>query len=279
MKVIHISDLHFKSSRSDKINNLITKIIEEYSQERIKPLVIITGDLVEGPSLIRMKNCYAILKRLKEAGHDVLLCPGNHDVKGTLKILWKEVHGSKYIEGALLEFNTIFSPLLPQESWELPQETNNLLNYPRVNKYDNYYFIGLDSNNNKDNATGTIGSEQLDKLKNQIYRIKSENINNKITVYFHHNLFSFDPGAIPGSLDAKKVRLTDRKELRSILKDDVDAIMFGHFHVNKNYSSRLEELGNPLLQLAGNCVFSKNEVNWFEFDLEQNLITEFSKSG
>lgn len=274
MKTIHISDLHYRTSRAKKINHLVDKIIEQYSNEAIKPVIIISGDLVESPRKERMLACYQVLIRLKEAGHDLLICPGNHDVKKTRKILHKKMHGAKYSASSVKRFNKIFKPLLPTESWNLPEVENDLLNFPKVNKYGNYYFIGLDSNNTENFPTGTIGTEQKNELKKQIQRIKEEDVNNKIIIYLHHNLFWFDPGVFPGRIDGNWLALTDRYDLRKILKNQVDAIMFGHFHVNTNYSNRADELGNPLMQLAGDSVMSSG-VRWFEFDLENNKINNF----
>ena len=283
MKIIHLSDLHYRKSESKKTKSLVEHILNHYSEEKEKPLIIITGDLVESPKSERMEGCFNHLNLLKDAGHDILICPGNHDVKNTrvINLLLKKynVHGATYSSKAPIEFNNVFSPLLPKKSWDLPDGQNDLLHFPRINKYGNYYFIGLNSNNKEDYPTGTIGTEQLEQLQSQIKRIKSESSDNKIIVYLHHNIFWFDPGIIKTKIDGNWLRLTDRYDLRHILKDQVDAVMFGHFHTNLDYSKRAEKLGIPLINLAGNCTLnSGGHINWYELDLENKTVSPYKKA-
>jgi 3',5'-cyclic AMP phosphodiesterase CpdA len=278
MKFIQISDLHFRASNAFKVEALINNIISHYKDEDKKPLVVVTGDLVEGARKSEMEKCYIILKRLKDAGHDILICSGNHDVKTTRNYLLFKVHGSIFSTRAYNNFNSIFTNLLPQESWNLPDQENDLKFFPKVNKYGNTYFIGLDSNNKERLPTGSIGSEQMENLKLQIERIKAESEAKKIVVYLHHNIFWFDPGVAIGRLDANRLKLTDRYDLRNLLKDNVEVVLFGHFHRNIEYSSRAEKLGIKIINLAGNCVFSRDIITWFEFDMNTISMTKIEKS-
>src|SRR5215204_2286415 len=74
-RLIHLSDLHFGAHEPRLVNAVAERIDEE------KPdLVVISGDFTQRARTEQFKEACAFLERLREAGHDVLGVPGNHDV-------------------------------------------------------------------------------------------------------------------------------------------------------------------------------------------------------
>ena len=74
-RLIHLSDLHFGAHEPRLVSAVAERIDEE------KPdLVVISGDFTQRARTEQFKEACEFLDRLREAGHDVLAVPGNHDV-------------------------------------------------------------------------------------------------------------------------------------------------------------------------------------------------------
>ena len=239
MKIIHISDLHHP--KFNKAEKLIGKIIEHYQNIDIKPIVIISGDLVNTVD----EKCYSeikgILQKLKSAGFDLLLCPGNHDLKlkGSL---------SSITDKQRKLFRDSFFDLLPKSS----SVSNDLYHYPLVNKYENHYFIGLDSNTSgKRTAKGLIGTKQLNLLENLLSEIKTENENAKIILYLHHFPFGMN------KLASWWFLLRDGNKLLEVIKNKVNVVLFGHIHCTHRFTEEEKKFNIDFIQLNGKTLDMK----------------------
>jgi 3',5'-cyclic AMP phosphodiesterase CpdA len=74
-RLIHLSDLHFGAHDPRLVEAVEARIGEE------KPdLVVISGDFTQRARTEQFKEACHFLTRLKDAGHEVLGVPGNHDV-------------------------------------------------------------------------------------------------------------------------------------------------------------------------------------------------------
>ena len=74
-RLIHLSDLHFGAHDPRLVDAVAERVDEE------KPdLVVISGDFTQRARTEQFKEACEFLDRLREAGHDVLAVPGNHDV-------------------------------------------------------------------------------------------------------------------------------------------------------------------------------------------------------
>src|SRR5215207_11584574 len=74
-RIIQLSDLHFGAHEPHLVEAVEARIDEE------KPdLVVISGDFTQRARTDQFKEACAFLERLKDAGHEVLGVPGNHDV-------------------------------------------------------------------------------------------------------------------------------------------------------------------------------------------------------
>ena len=249
MKIIHISDLHYgKFSGTD---NLINHIITYYQNERVKPKIILSGDLVDS-SLDKkdMGELKIKLKKLTSHDFDLMICPGNHDLKR---------------EGAtgnprrnLKVFNKYFKDLLPKGVNYKGEDDNDLLDYPIIHQFNDHFFIGLNSLEGKPIATrGKLGKNQLKELKNDLARIRKEHNDPKIIVYLHNNPFSF-------SYKYKWLKLVDRENFRKIIKD-VNVLLSGHWHSNKRYGSEEKKYNINVIQITGAST-AYNFISWTEID-------------
>lgn len=74
-RLIHLSDLHFGAHDPD-----VVEAVEERIHAHKPDLVVISGDFTQRARTEQFQEACAFLERLRDAGHDVLAVPGNHDV-------------------------------------------------------------------------------------------------------------------------------------------------------------------------------------------------------
>jgi predicted MPP superfamily phosphohydrolase len=254
MKIIHISDLHYGSNllNSQVIHKsttkLVKKIIAHYSGENIKPLIVLTGDILA--SSFRKKKSRSArskLKRLIADGFEILICPGNHDIKDS---------GIGPTLGGRKKFNKIFKRLLPTGRNVNGDDKNTFYHFPLVHNFEGYHFIGLDSMKaqNLTGAKGELGTNQLNKLKDIIADIKEANNDNEIIIYLHHSPFA------PNDLE-----LIDKRAFLDSITG-VNALLFGHHHINKRYEEKEEEYDINCIVNSGNSTASN--LHWTEINTE-----------
>ena len=74
-RLIHLSDLHFGAH-----DPVLVEAVERRIDEEKPELVVISGDFTQRARTDQFKEACRFLERLKDAGHEVLGVPGNHDV-------------------------------------------------------------------------------------------------------------------------------------------------------------------------------------------------------
>lgn len=74
-RLIHLSDLHFGAH-----DERLVRAVEARVHDEKPDLVVISGDFTQRARTEQFKAACAFLERLREAGHEVLGVPGNHDV-------------------------------------------------------------------------------------------------------------------------------------------------------------------------------------------------------
>ena len=250
MKIIHISDLHYPDSGENPIF-LIKKIIKHYSRVKQKPLVILTGDIVDTTTRKRyFKEAKMFLEELINKGFKLLICPGNHDLKA---------FGAAPIISGRIRFDNYFKSLLPKGYNYYGDEDNNFFDFPMVNKFSNHYFIGLDSMAAEwgPGTTGELGDEQLTELKEILEEIRSNEKNPIITVYLHHHPLKF-------TYRPRLLRLKDKKKLLTTIKG-INILLFGHIHFNERFSNDEKKYDINCIFLTGGSAYGKN-VDWTEID-------------
>lgn len=259
MKIIHISDLHYPKTGSN-LKKLVGSIIQHYQGVKKKPIIVLSGDIVETPKDSYYKKAKKILSQLLDHNFNLLICPGNHDLKKN------GVLGSG--KDNKFRFDQYYKGLLPQNSSYNTNENPNLLNFPIVNQYKNHFFIGLDSLAKKTSfARGQIGSSQMLKLKNIINNIRTDFKDSTIIIYLHHHPLKF---RLKSKIKTKQLRLKDRYELLNTIRG-VDVLLFGHLHWNERYTKEEKQYNIKCIQLAGGCTHidaddTMGQIDWLEIN-------------
>ena len=228
MKILHISDLHIgKETDVDRwrtAEKLVRKIQRAWGNDADKPLVLITGDVVDDGTEVEYIEARRILRPLHRAGFQVAPLPGNHDYG------WNGAHAQEK------RFKLFKKYLLGIE---------NRVSYPDVPYADNdVTVITLNSMHAETGfwdgllADGELGSRQLDELDELITALRDERKKtHRIVVALHHHPFQF-----PDDPPLKKVkerighRLKDGEDLMKLLAGRIDALLFGHEHRHVDFS-------------------------------------------
>jgi predicted MPP superfamily phosphohydrolase len=205
LRIIHLSDLHlgYKDCQ-EKAERIAQNIIK--TEKPSETAIVITGDIVEhGASKEELVAGLKLLADLRGNGFTVLICPGNHD------------YGTGFInsEKTAKNFRKVFLPEIKE--------------FPSLDIIGNAAFIGLDSTSDELHwydrffADGELGKSQIFRLE-KIMNDPSIQDHIKV-VYLHHHPIHFLPF----------FRLKDRMQLKRIIQNKVDLLLFGHLHFGALY--------------------------------------------
>lgn len=211
MKIVHLSDLHIGRGRNfENTQTLLKGIVKKYEKKKRKPAIIITGDITDDGRREQYEMAKKLLDNEIPGDYHVFLCPGNHDFG------WNGVMAkSENIE----RYQKYLSPDV---------------NFPVLKSIDNCHFIGIDSMEDERDgldrfgAEGEIGERQLCVLNYQIETIKKNSPEDKIIVYLHHHPFYYN----------FFLRLKDADELKEVIREKIDVLLFGHKHVEKRFNQK-----------------------------------------
>jgi predicted phosphohydrolase len=207
MRILHISDLHIGKEadvdRWKKAEKIVRESIREWGDDDDKPLVLITGDVVDDGAEVEFIEARRILRPLHRAGFQVAPLPGNHDYG------WNGAHAEekrfklfkKYLLG--IESRVTY-PDVPYADDDVTLITLNSMHA------ETGFWDGL-------LADGELGSRQLEDLDELITILRDERKkSHKIVVALHHHPFRF-----PDDPPLKKIkerlghRLKDGSALRA----------------------------------------------------------------
>ncbi len=210
-KIIHLSDLHVGHDDCGARFRTIIDNISFLKQPARNYIIIITGDIVNNAThLEQIDEAVDAIEHLEKSGYKVLVVPGNHD----------------YGTGAWgnIKFVGIFK--------ERYFKTSDI-SYPKLDIIDEIAFIGLDSTAEELHwydslfSQGELGKDQLNRLK--IILDYPEVAGLKKVVYLHHHPFDFKLG----------MQLRDKNDLKKIIENRIDALLFGHYHDNPGSAGKI----------------------------------------
>lgn len=104
-RLIHLSDLHFGAH-----DPTLVEAVEQQVHDYRPDLVIISGDFTQRARTAQFQEACAFLGRLRDAGHEVLAVPGNHDVPlydVLRRFLSPLTRYRKYIDDSLCPFHVL----------------------------------------------------------------------------------------------------------------------------------------------------------------------------
>jgi len=235
-KIIHLSDLHVGHKECGDRFRLIIDSISKTCRPSSDYIVVITGDIADNAFHREYhEEAAAGIKMLEETGYRVLVIPGNHD----------------YGTGIMAKRK--FAGLFKEKFFG-----NRKISYPKVDIIDDFAFIGLDSTagelnwNDRFFSEGELGKAQLKRLK-RILR-KPEVASRRKAVYLHHHPFDFKLA----------MQLKDSEELKLIIENQADLLLFGHYHRDKETATRTYHgtWGIPRCYNAGSSTHKNGETGF-----------------
>lgn len=220
-RLIHLSDLHFGAH-----DPAMVEAVERQVNAANPDLVIISGDLTQRAKTEQFQQACRFLERLRDAGHDVLAVPGNHDVPlydVLRRFLSPLTRYRRYIDETLCPV------------YELPGAT----------------ILGINTARSLTFSDGRISREQIEFIRDTFERSDPHAMRILVT---HHPLFALPIGP-------EVARAVGRSELAldAIAQAGVDMLLSGHNHQASAHSARdlVTRAGPALVIQAGTATSTR----------------------
>jgi 3',5'-cyclic AMP phosphodiesterase CpdA len=238
-RLIHLSDLHFGAHEPRLVEAVEARIDEE------KPdLVVISGDLTQRARTDQFQEACQFLIRLKEAGHEVLAVPGNHDVPlydVLRRFLSPLTRYKRYIDDNLCPFHEL----------------------------DGVAVLGINTARSLTFKDGRISHEQMEFIRATFDRAKPE----LRVLVTHHPLFALPVGEGLGEAVGRHELALD-----AVADAGVDVLLSGHQHHASTHSARdLATRAGPALVIQAGTATShrlrEQEQSFNRIDIEGHRVT------
>ena len=216
-RLIHLSDLHFGAHDPRLVDAVAARVDEE------KPdLVVISGDFTQRARTEQFEEACKFLERLRDAGHEVLGVPGNHDVPlydVLRRFLSPLTRYRRYIDDTLCPMH------------ELPGVT----------------VLGINTARSLTFKDGRVSHEQMQFIRDTFERTDRNAMRILVT---HHPLFALpvgETGEVQGPAGRSEMALDAAADA------GVDILLAGHHHTASVHSARdlVTRAGPALVVQAG----------------------------
>ena len=242
VRLIHLSDLHFGAHDLRLVDAVAERIDEE------KPnLIVISGDFTQRARTEQFKEACEFLDRLREAGHDVLAVPGNHDVPlydVFRRFLSPLTRYKRYIDDTLCPLHELSGVTV----------------------------LGINTARSLTFSDGRISHEQLTFIRDTFERSNANALRVLVT---HHPLF-----ALPVGETGEVKRAAGRSELAldAAAESGVDMLLAGHHHTASTHSARdlVTRAGPALVVQAGTATSVRlrdEEQSFNRIDIDGESVT------
>ena len=241
-RLIHLSDLHFGAH-----DPRLVEAVEQRVHEEKPDLVVISGDFTQRARTEQFKDACAFLERLREAGHDVLGVPGNHDVPlyDVLRRFFSPLTRYKrFIDDELCPFH------------ELPGAT----------------VLGINTARSLTFKDGRISHEQMEFIRHTFERTDPKSMRILVT---HHPLFALPVGDGP---ELGKAIGRQEHALDAVAEAGVDLLLAGHNHrASAHHAPDLAtRAGSALVIQAGTATSVRlrdEEQSFNRIDIDGDSVT------
>ena len=240
-RLIHLSDLHFGAHDEQLVEAVSARIDEERPD-----LVVISGDFTQRARTEQFKEACGFLEHLRDAGHEVLAVPGNHDVPlydVLRRFLSPLTRYKKYIDDTLCPYHAL----------------------------DGAVVLGINTARSLTFSDGRISHEQMDFIRRSFERAGDAA---RILVT-HHPLF-----ALPVGEEVAKAVGRSELALDAVAEAGVDILLAGHNHRASTHSARdLATRAGPALVIQAGTATSirlrdeQQSFNRVDIDGERVTLT------
>jgi 3',5'-cyclic AMP phosphodiesterase CpdA len=241
-RLLHLSDLHFGAH-----NPRLVEAVEQRVHEEKPDLVVISGDFTQRARTEQFREACQFLERLREAGHDVLGVPGNHDVP---------------LYDVLRRF---FSPLTRYKRF-IDNELCPMHELPGAT------VLGINTARSLTFKDGRISHEQMEFIRHAFERTDPKAMRILVT---HHPLFALPVGDGP---ELGKAIGRQELALDAIGECGVDLLLAGHNHRASAHNARdlATRAGPSLVIQAGTATSVRlrdEEQSFNEIDIDGENVT------
>jgi 3',5'-cyclic AMP phosphodiesterase CpdA len=222
-RLIHLSDLHFGAH-----DPVLVEAVEQRLDHEAADLVVISGDFTQRARTEQFEEACAFLARVRDAGHEVLAVPGNHDVPlydVLRRFLSPLTRYKRYIDDTLCPFIEIKGAAV----------------------------LGINTARSLTFKNGHVSHEQMAFIRETFAKT---NVHEPRILVTHHPLFALPVGDGPelGHL------IDDQQDALGAIADaGVDLLLAGHNHrasVN-DASSLVKGAGKALVVQAGTATSTR----------------------
>jgi 3',5'-cyclic AMP phosphodiesterase CpdA len=239
-RLVHLSDLHFGAHDED-----LVEAVERKADELKPDLIVISGDFTQRARTEQFKEACRFLEQLREAGHEVLGVPGNHDVPlydVLRRFLSPLTRYRRFIDETLCPFI----------------ETQGLA------------VLGINTARSFTFKDGRISKEQLEFIRETFARTDPDATRVLVT---HHPLF-----AVPVGEQLERAVGRHELALDSIEEAGVDLLLAGHAHHASVHSAAdlVTRAGGALVIQAGTATSTRVREQSQSFnviDIENGNVT------
>lgn len=315
--VLHVSDLHYDSEQKtagkvdSKVDIGIVSSQEKEFFEQLKKyltdhkvnLFVISGDIINGwDREAQKKFSKDFIKLIKNYGYkesDIIVVPGNHDVKKGSPISseerYKEFYNSwkkcklPYLDGYKKKAQIFYNE--ENSLMFIPLNTSNWSQVKIIinEKIQKHIEMITDNELKKEfekqfiyDAT-YVSKEQIDFLQEEIKKIENHESYTKILIQHHHLV------AVDDSIEVKEMGdILNSEEIKNFIKDNnIKVLLHGHKHSEKafyEYLNKDNESYKLLISSASNLnknsffqvlKFSNFNVEILKYDRKLNFIPNY----
>jgi 3',5'-cyclic AMP phosphodiesterase CpdA len=241
-RIAHLSDLHF-GAHDDRIVAAVERELVSAQPD----LVVLSGDFTQRAKTEQFQEACRFLGRLRDAGHELLAVPGNHDVPlydVFRRFLSPLARYKKYIDDTLCP----------------------------VHRLNGVSVLGLNTARSLTIKDGRINSEQVEFVRSHFAGVPEGDLKLLVT---HHPLF-----ALPVSDEGILGRPIGRQELALDVVNElgIDVLLAGHNHRASTHHARdlVTKAGGALVVQAGTATsirLREEEQSFNILEVEPGSVT------
>jgi 3',5'-cyclic AMP phosphodiesterase CpdA len=273
MKLLHLSDLHIGKQATTldekyETNRIVRSIIAKWGGADDKPIVVITGDIVDDGLEEQYQLARQCFLPLRQLGFQLVFAPGNHDYgrEGSFALARNFKLFKKYLHGIR---DRVTYPDVPFETEDLTLITLNSM------KAETGLWDGL-------LADGELGQKQLDNLGELIRDLRAEyGAEHTIAVALHHHPFLYpDDSKFHAAYEWLGHRLKDGADFMTIVEGKIDILLFGHEHRHVNFAvdfpsaTLTTKYGIPVILSNGKSTEPGHPARLIEIDKSKGFPVE-----